>query len=541
VIAGTSFPLLQYERHYRRRAIRRAFGDLVTAHHDGSALLSLFVFCERAPLRYVSRPAAHATLKILNEGGEHSLRNLSALGTPLTHAIQTVLRPGSSWGREDSLRAGEPDRLAEFEQVWHPEYQRYAEHAFNHLLSIPLGVLGRQRAKDYLSPPLATRADMAVSRGYPELVDGFESTVRNGISHGTVRFTDAGIEYTDRKDSREVWPFEFGQLFDRLVQTCHGIIVGTLFWLAASWRALSAAEIASLPLGVKRLLVQGSATYTGFDMETAYDVEYQEGKPVLHLQVRSDSRSRSMHFMDAFAVAAVARQFGGTAYDQIMVHTDCGHGVPSLAVLNGAQLRRSETEGLTAAIEGGLFEGSLMWHDTTDLRRKAALWGRVIRLGLREVRANVHDEWRRRDLAVWVDRYRIRDVQNRSAGRLRRIHVELALAPGEVPSKWLIRGVLRHAAKRLRRRLIRGSKMFSKTLLGRPPVYVWFRLSAVDRPIRSLGANGWRNPEALAQGEWRAWPRSLWPPVWVRQADELHKGILIRYNPNLDLPDGPTA
>ena len=61
---------------------------------------------------------------------------LDALGRfadDFSHAVAAVLQPSSSWGHEHTLTLGAVERSTKtggylgIDQVWHPEYQRYAE------------------------------------------------------------------------------------------------------------------------------------------------------------------------------------------------------------------------------------------------------------------------------------------------------------------------------------------------------------------------------------------------------------------------------
>lgn len=532
-----SHPLSAHETERRLRIVRRRFSDLLDTEAYDRALPALFPFADTRPLKYVSDSAAKRTLEILRSQSRQVDTVLQDHEVALNHAIESLLREGSSWRDEDRIDANSPEALRKFDQVWHPEYQRYCEHIFNHLVRVPLETIGHSKGKDYGSMTLGNRTKRVRELGYPELTKGFNSIVRNSISHGTVRFSELGHVYVDRTDSRRLSANDFGRLLDDLVATCNGITTGVLLWISTRWSKPSAAEFSVLPVGFKRLLVQGAAEYPGFSIESVIEEEHVAGKPVLNVFCTTDTTSRGIHHMDSLMVASLFQEFGATDYSQFNVRLECGRLIPAFALLKAQPLSQLRREGLRRDLMEATFEGSLLWFDSPSVVRRVQLWAKLFRIALRDYREEVVRNWREAGLKVWGSRYEIKSVENKSAGRIRRLHAELVLTGEEPRQRDVVRGVMRHAVRRLRWRFIKGVGIEKRTALRRPPVYIWFRLHSSDRPTRSLGPDGWQSAEVLAQGEWRAWPRSKRPPVWVKQPDEKYRGVLIRYNPKHPVPE----
>ena len=107
------------------------------------------------------------------------------------------LRIGESNLPESVITLDSPRNIGDFESLWHPNYQLICEHVFNHLINVPLYIIGKKKGKDYLSLTLANRVqrlkENRFSRSY---YSGFNAIVRNAISHGSVEFLSRTIKYS---------------------------------------------------------------------------------------------------------------------------------------------------------------------------------------------------------------------------------------------------------------------------------------------------------------------------------------------------------
>jgi len=99
------------------------------------------------------------------------------------------LRDAQSEYVEATISLESPDDISRFEKVWHPSYQRISEHVFNHLINIPLFILGRKHRKDYLSLSLSNRTKTLLELFSSKSCVGYDSVVRNAISHGGLNFS----------------------------------------------------------------------------------------------------------------------------------------------------------------------------------------------------------------------------------------------------------------------------------------------------------------------------------------------------------------
>jgi hypothetical protein len=235
--------------------------------------------------------------------------------------------------------------------------------------------------------------------------------------------------------------------------------------------------------------------------------------------------------MEAVWVAAAMVQFGKADSQSILIHIDCGASIPSLVVLKTDVVKRILEEGFSEELVQEAAKGSILWHDASQLAHRLWAYRTAGKLSWARAKDEIISGWREQGFEVWGSRYKLKEVR---CG-MRRVDAEIVLTTREPVTKRLIRGVLKHATRKLRRRFVPAN---SETGLRVPrmPLHVCFRVHARNRTTRILGLNGWSDPENLAQAEWRA--RKSLKPLWVKLPDEETGGVLIRYNPHLTVAEG---
>ncbi|HET6764798.1 MAG TPA: hypothetical protein VFH27_14030, partial [Longimicrobiaceae bacterium] len=323
LIPGVAHPLVGAARPNRLRVVNARFGRFVEGVSEQSMLLSLYPFSCVTPLRYTDNTTIDAVLTLFEANPILTLAALREAELQVGHAIRSLLRPGVSWGKEHNMAVDSPDRLLEFEQIWHPEYQRYSEHVFNHLIRVPLGVLGARSGKDFHSPALSNRVAVLANNGLESLAQGFDPAIRNAISHGTTIYTDHSIVYADKRQTKEVWASNFRKYFDPLVTTCNSLVVGILLFVCRNAALMRERGLGELPFAVRYLLVKGAASHDGFDIRDAVETEIA-GKPQLNIYAKSTTKSRIVHLLESLSVGVATQEFGGDRYERILIFTDPG-------------------------------------------------------------------------------------------------------------------------------------------------------------------------------------------------------------------------
>ena len=446
----------------------------------------------------------------------------------LSHAVQSVTRVGSSWTHEEDISTDKPKDVMTFEHIWHPEYQRYIEHGLNHLTRLPLELLGRRNLRDYQSQAsLAARLAVVGANGYGELTRGYHPVVRNAIAHGSTFYSDSAIRYVDaRGNSEDIIPWDFEKLFDELIDVCHAHVAALLIFVCRNWEHTVEHGLHKLPLGIRQLLVKGKTSTSIFEVDSMVEADAAEGATFLNVHCNSKSRARLLQLHQGLSMATEVIRLGGSGYTRIAASIDCGPSVSSLMMVDVPKLQ-NVLDGRPQNW-GEIVQGSLLWYDRSSAATRAFLVKTLLVTSWRAWLLDVRQRWRASGLGVWGSRYRIRSIQERTVYSARRLHVDIVLEPNEAVSHTIVRGVLLHAVKRLKRRLIPNRSLEGPGWrLGRP-TYVWIRLFKRDHRVRQLKSSGVHDENFVAMAEWTAL-RNRAKPIFVKQPDEMAHGVRFKY------------
>ena len=520
-----SNPFQRMERELKRREILRVFGPWL-AEAETELILSLYPFATRPPLRYLDWRAFETTLRFLESDASRVLDVLGEQSEGLTHAIQSAVREGASWRRDGSVSSNRPTELLEFEQVWHPEYQRYVEHVYNHLIGVPLAILGIRRSRDYLQAPFPTRVQTLANHSLADLAVGYNPIVRNAISHGSTYFGQDEITYKDKSQTTTLGPHDFLSLFDSLVDNCHGIVAALLTFVSRNWQAVEVFGLHRLPLGLRALCIQGVASHRAFSVDAITEQAAHEKWSMLLAHCHSRSRAAMIHLFEAIGLGSAAQRIGGQHYSSFAISVSCGPSVPSQIIVKGAELRVAREYGTSLDELPAIVTDPLLWHDASNLARRLFIFKTVFSLAWDQVRAEVAANWRSAGLKVWRTRYTIRHVQNKSVGTLRRLQAELVLQPNETLSPEQLIKLIHHAVRRLRRVRLRQLTFEKHGLFSRHPSYVWIRVHRRDRRLRQLDDTSTNAENVIATAEWvdRCHRRK---PITVKHPDTVFRNVRI--------------
>jgi hypothetical protein len=428
-------------------------------------------------MKYFSDSHVTSILELCENNRHETVGVLRAFGREITHAIHTLAIPSRSWERENLPSLVAPGDYAEFEGVWFPEYQRYAEHAFNHLINLPLGVLERIHKKQYCGMALTKRAECLVRFGLASLVEGFRAPVRNAISHGNTEFVVAGIRFIDTNATEELVASEFLRLYDGIVASCNAIAVAMLLFLIRNHHLV---DDAAVPLGATLLALRGAASYAKLSVDRLIPTETVGGGSQLNIVCSAAVPSRAMQMFDALHLAACAQDLGASAYERVGITFDTGHSVSGSVFLDGRRLARARANSEPDEVLGEIVETDLLWHDSSTTRRRLATWGLLFRLGLAKLRSETRDRQAEKGVTPLGLLYSVRHVENKSVKGLRRVEAILVLEWGTLPSAVDLLGIARHAIGRLRWRPIASVGIGTIGLPLRRPRYVWIKLFRHD-------------------------------------------------------------
>lgn len=525
-------------RQYKTDIVWEKFSNwLKSKPSSNSWRNSLYNFATETPFCYINPQTIDETLAVLSLDIQSTLDVLKNQEEYVSRAIFTFFRPSSSWQIQDSekISINTPRGIEAFENIWHPEYIKYSEQVYNHLVKIPLGILGKQNKKDYLSLTLPLRAEKLIKLGYTNLTNGYDSVVRNAVSHGGIEYDISDIRYIDSKDKKEIYAPELVQLLDSLSDTCSSIIVALLIFIIENQEIIEKTGVENLPLGIKFLLTIGFASHNGSKVVSF--IESGQNKQQLNINIKINTSSRGVHQLESLQVAWAACFFGGKSFDRFLVNIDCNMPAQPLAIINGKILREAiEDDKVFAEVAPKLFESSLLWYDASKLDFRVYTLKSSFKTNWEIQKRNFRLEMIQKDNFIPRLHYKVVFFKNTSPKSFRRLEAYIVLDVSKEITDINLKKIIKNAINRLRQKLIKRKDIHGEFGLLGFPFSITLRVYSADKRVRTLTSYSWQNKELVAIAEFsKNWKTS--PPFFTKQNDSALGQIRIKYNPKLIKPE----
>ena len=532
-------PLEAPYRPQKRATCIRSFRHWLDDETFNEWHLSLFPLSGTGPLAHHSDEALNQALAFFLRDPAATWQAIAKVGSHITHATSSLLRPGPSWSSDDVMSLDSPDQAAQFESTWHPEYQRFAEHVFNHLTYLPLEVLGSINSRDYTSQTLANRVASLAAEGLPSLTTGFDSTVRNAIAHGTTEFELAAIRYQDRRKSLALMPFEFETLFDSLVDTSLAILASIIIFAARTRDLVTALPSERLPFGFRYLLTLGLASYPGINIQSILETRTPGTGAQLNIVFRTTNPSRASQQYDALFLAWVSACLSST-YDRYFISIDSGKPSHSVLAIDGKELAEIVRGRPLEQASTPLIQASLLWHDAPKWRSWIAtittIWRARWPALVEELRATFENS----GLVKPVYRYVIVEIQNTSTSSIARATAYIYLIDASTPTATHLIATVKHVLRVIRRTRLRRMGTDGPRGIPSQPAHVTMRLHTRPLRLRTMKHSSWASNDLLLIAEW-AGSRRSGGPFLTREAHYSERRLTIKYSPTYTTALGGTS
>jgi hypothetical protein len=398
---------------------------------------------------------------------------------------------------------------------------------------LPLYAIGAKKGKNYLAQTLANRAKLMQTNNLAALITGYDSVVRNAISHGSTSFEISGVRYIDKKDDRLLAPWEFADLFDNLVDTCHSILVALLLFLCENQTLVEGAGLHRLPLGLRFIFVDAYSSHPGFELLSMIESNFASPKKQLNIVCRINSKARWAQLFEGMHTCWNVSVFGGEDYNRYFVAFDCGMPVLSSLILDGDKLQQAiEANEALDACAPGIIATSLLWYDASKLERKLYGWKCLLPIRWQITKREIIQNWRDSGLKVLSSRYDILEILNKSTEAVRQVEAHIMLHEEGTVTDELLQDIVRHAIRKLRRHKVRMTGLYGEKGPAGKPDYIRIRLSARERRTRTLMSYGWKDKDLVLIAEWISSAKKV-QPFYTQEADAVLGRIRIKYNPSL--------
>ena len=528
-------PFLHTENLIKKQIIESAFTQWVDETKFHEWFYSLYQFACQKPLSYFNPQIIDETLHILNSDFCLVIKAFSAFEAKITHAVLSNIRTGSSWENEELFSIEDPKNLVDFENIWHPEYIRYCEQIYNHIIQIPLFVIGQSHnGKKYNELTLTNRVQILSDNGYQCLTNGFNSTIRNALSHGHIQYGVMDITYIDRQKTEIISSYDFAEIFDNLVDTCNSIIIGFIIFICNNRSKIENIGLHNIPLGLRYLIIDGFTQTKNFRLMSLVESKVNQNTKQINIYCEIKSMVMAEQQYNAILLCWVVCKLGGKDYDRYVVSIDCGMPSTSLLILNGEHLYKAfENNSLLGDCAPKLIESSLMWYDNTGVFSRIRSFKYFAHSHLLLAKREIIKNFKNQGITFWGQNYKIVKIVNTSPRKLRRIQAHIILKyENPLISLDYLEKVLIHAIKKIRRIHIRKKDISGEVGLPWTPEFITIRLYSHDQRIRKLESYNWQNKELMLIAEWSSnWRKT--PPFFTKDTNYYIKGIRIKLNNQL--------
>jgi len=526
--------ICKFQRKLRKDFVLNKFKEFIDEDSFNDWHYSLYPFAEKRPLKYFDESVIKYLTQFLIKHDVHFLESIVELTYEITNGIFSTVREGSSWNLEHSLLLNSPSDIIEFERVWHPEYQRYCEHIFNNLIKVPLSILSKMKAKDYLRLTLTNQINILNDNDLEYLTTGFNSTVRNAISHGSVNFQLMDIEYVDRKKTETLFPMQFAKLFDSLVDISHSIVISLILVLGEKDSKIKRRGIDQLAVSLQYLYFDGINSHPGYKIQHMVQSETIKSQHQLNLSCRLSSPVRLTHQFESLYTAWLIQTKSISGYERFAFSIDCGKEIKASIYFDGIALQQCINQNLPLEKSSDVIETSMLWFDAPAWKRKRYIWSNVISIGKQVAKRDIISNWEKSNLHFARYRYFFKKIENKSSDKIHRVDAICILKPSYFFDLDIMLKIIRQVVRRMRRRLISTKDFDGESWMKRRPQYIWLRIFLNDKRERELIKNsGFPSDNLVVKAEWisRKYRNN---PIFVKNPNMLHNKIRLHFNPIFD-------
>lgn len=341
------------------------------------------------------------------------------------------------------------------------------------------------------------------------------------------------MKYIDKKDDKLFASWEFANLFDSLVDTCHSILVALLLFLCQHQTLVEGTGLHNLPLALRFIFVDAFSSHLGFELLSMMESDTIGSKKQLNIVCKINSKVRWAQMFEGMHTCWNASVFGGKDYNRFFVAFDCGMPVLSSLILNGDELQRAiRTNEVLDKCAPNIIETRLLWYDGSSLDRKLYAWKSLLPIRWQITKREIIQNWRDGGLKVLSSRYTILEILNKSSDAIRQVEAHVVLREKGTITDDLLQDIVRHAIKRLRRYKVQRTDLHGEKGLAQKPDYIRIRLYAQEKRMRTLLSCGWNDKDLVLIAEWISSAKKI-QPFYIREADAVLGRIRIKYNPNL--------
>ncbi len=509
--------------------INEEFGDLPVGSTQNNIIYSLHRFASTRPLCYINRDTTKSLIKLFSENADHFLNTLKSENVGITSAVFSLLQKAPSWNIEIKSDSSTPNGIRDFELIWHPEYVRYFEHVYRKLIRVPLGIMECKNNKKLRDANINAQIESLEKNGLKDLSRGCSKVMRNAISHGKVYYEGLQIKYVDTKETEVLYSTEVLRNFDHLIENCHAVIISILIALNNLEQVSSRLLDLQLPFGIIFLVADGIISHDDFQFEYAYENIIQENTKQLHVACKTGSLGRATQITHAINVAWKFQMFF-KSYDRYAFSIECGRQLPNSLFLNGVKLQEAINNDVDLPALQSVIDTNMLWFGVSTFKNKMHYRKVFIRVLWRLMKKEYVNNLKEHGWRLHHSRYEVRNVENRSAGKIRRVKAQVLLT-NKSNDYTQIRHIIRHVVKKLRKKRLPALHLGRVGVWKRKPNYVWVDFFSENKSLRSYEGHMFSSYYVFG-AEWIRKKKDI--PILIKSPDMIVGKTRIKLNQKSD-------
>jgi len=505
--------------------IAEEFGDLPVDNTSNKIVYGLYRLASKRPLCYINRNSAKTLIQYFTDNTEFFLDALRDEDNAITPAIFSLLQEAPSWNYEVKSDSSTPNGIKDFELIWHPEYVRYFEHIYKKFIRIPLGIIERKKHKKLRDAKTHVQIDTLNRNGLSEITKGSSRVIRNAISHGKVYYDGIRIKYVDLNETEEVFASEMLRNFDHLVENCNSIISAILITLANIDQISDQLDNHQIPFGILYLIADGLISHDDFQLEYAYENIIKKNTKQLHVACKTGALGRTTQIMHAINVAWKFQTYF-KSYDRYAFSIECGKSLPNSLFLNGNEIQKAMDNNVELTELKNVIDTNMLWFGTSAFKNKYHNRSVILRISWRLFKQEYFGNLEKSGLKLSGRKYEIRNIENKSAGNIRRVKAQILLKAKSNDFNQIKR-IIRHAVRKLRRKRFQALYLGKASNWRKKASYVWIDIFTENKTIRSYEYHMF-SPYYVLGVEWIR--RRKNEPIMVKSPDMIIGKTRIKLN-----------
>lgn len=522
-----NYPLFKISKQNKLREIKKEFGKFFSEEelNDWYCFCSFFL---KKPQKYLNANLIKLFLKLLNKDKKSACLALTTFEKEITHSVLTLLKQTNENYNEDRVELNSINDHFLFENEIHPQYFKYTESVYNHLISIPLYLLGRKNNKNYISLSFSNRLEKLNELDFNVFTTGCDSMVRNSLAHGDYRYIIHQIEYNDKNKKITYFPNDVRTLLDDLIQTCNSLLFSIMLFVCKEKEYLqNNSSKCILPEGINLLLLKGIVDHEDFQIDSIMLNNYEQ----LILIISSKSKYRFEHILYSVFIAYECYKINKNFYKRLGLSINFGKKVNAQVYINMSKFVNYIQANGKLDGELSFFEETMNWYDPKSKVPKYRLRKLLLKESWKYAKKDLKNSFAKINPNSIYKIYNIRKITPNVSDKTLRLDVYVSLNDVEDIDLNFLVHIVDLIIKDLKNKKFKIDTLRKKLFFKRKPQYIWIRLYRKDNILRKLYASGWKEKNQLLRIEWIR--NSHNPRIFIREPDIILKDRAIHLNPEL--------